>query len=323
MSIETHSEDHVQANKGRLSYSLRTISFSHYNEKARWALDYYGIPYIEYRSLPILHAFSMLKYRTKAFRRPGAMTPFSTPCLTGTTAIEGSSDKERITLNDSTDILGYLSEQFSAPPNAGKSASTSAPPNLYSDDAATKEKIQALAKRFDTMIGPHVRRYFYYELMFHSPSSVGRSIGQHNNAGKLQMWLWALFFPVFSFILVRIVHATHKSGPRSRDILRREFEHISRVLESGPPGPAYLVGNQFSAADLTLACLGAVVVGITQEDGYGAYVPPISQLRPEAQAFCQEMRETTAGKHILECYKLHRGQKAPGSSNGSSFFGLW
>ncbi|KAF8984204.1 hypothetical protein BGZ46_008614 [Entomortierella lignicola] len=310
-----------QTNQGRLKFSLRSISFSHFNEKARWALDYYGIPYVEYRSLPILHIISMFKYRAKAFRTPGAMTPFTTPFLMGTTGSEETSSSERIALNDSTDILGFLSEQYATPANSEAEPSF-ARPNLYSDNAATKEKILALEERFDSMIGPHVRRYMYYEVLLHSPSSVGRSLGQ-DNAGKLQMWLWSLFFPVFSFILIKAMNVTNKSGPRSRDILKREFAHISRVLESGPPGPAYLVGNQFTAADLTLASLAGLVVGINQGDGFGAFLPSASEMRPEAQAFFHELRETTAGKHIVECYKLHRGQKAPESSYGFSFFGLW
>lgn len=110
---------------------------------------------------------------------------------------------------------------------------------------------------------------------------------------------------------------------RSKEILKREFEHISRVLESGPPGPAYLIGNEFSAADLTLASLAGLIVGVNETDGYGAWIPKKESLRPEAVAFSDELRNSTAGQHIVECYKLHRGTKAPGSRYGYSLFGLW
>ncbi|KAG0353623.1 hypothetical protein BGZ54_002157, partial [Gamsiella multidivaricata] len=266
---ENTTKDQVQG-KDRLSFSLRSISFSHYNEKARWALDYYGVPYVEYRSLPLCHIISMYNYRAKVRPAPGS-SPFVTPFLMGTPTSADASSDEKIIINDSTQILQFLSDQYAAPANSN--GPLSGPANLYSDDEATKEKILALEERFDAMIGPHIRRYMYYEILCRAPSSVGRGLGQHGNAGALQKW-------------------------------------------SGPPGPAYLVGNQLSAADLTFASLAGLAVGVTQEDGLGAWVPPVEQLGPEAREFCEELRQTTAGKHVLECYKLHRGQKAPGSSYG-------
>ncbi|KAF9122923.1 hypothetical protein BGW39_009400 [Mortierella sp. 14UC] len=324
MSLDTTAAQ-KQDKPSQTTLTLRSIAFSHYNEKARWALDYYKVPYVEYRSLPMCHVVSMFKYKAKT-RTPGAgASAFVTPHLSiepkGDDASDDKKDKEKITLNDSTKILEFLSDQYAAPANSN--GRHSAPANLYSNDEASRTKIQTLEERFDNMIGPHVRRLVYYEVLVKSPSSVGRSLGQHNNAGKLQAWIWSLFFPIIAYLLCKIMHVNEVSASRSKDILKREFEHISRVLESGPPGPAYLVGNQFTAADLTLASLGGLVVGVTEEEGYGAWVPSLSAFRPEGRAFFEELRQTTAGQHILECYKLHRGSKAPGSSYGFSCFGLW
>ncbi|KAF9908929.1 hypothetical protein BX616_011335 [Lobosporangium transversale] len=323
MDTDSVSQKEVLSTKDGLHFSLRSIPFSHYNEKARWALDYFQIPYVEYRSLPMCHMISMFKYRAKGAPWVAEGSPFVTPFLmvTPTTAAAGKKleAKECITFNDSTAIMSFLSDQYGAPAGDSKSAPTS----LYSNNEETKAKILALEDRFDKMIGPHVRRYVYYEALIKSPKKVGRALGHHDNAGKLQSWIWSLFFPLISYILIKLFHVNDASAARSKDIIRREFEHISRVLESGPPGPAYLIGNQFTAADLTLASLAAMVVGVLQEDGYGAWVPPVTEWTPEAQSFCQELRKTTAGKHVVECYKLHRGQKAPGSSYGFNFFGLW
>ncbi|KAF9082572.1 hypothetical protein BGX23_012320, partial [Mortierella sp. AD031] len=314
-----------QDKHSQTTVSLRSIAFSHYNEKARWALDYYRVPYVEYRSLPMCHMISMFKYRAKSRPSAGSST-FATPYLTvePKDATNSNSNSEgKVALNESTKIVEFLSDQYAAPANSNNTSNNNnMRPNLYSNDESTRTKIKALEDRFDTMIGPHVRRVLYYELLLKSPKSVGQSLGQHDNAGKLQMWIWTFFFSVISWMLCKFMHITEVSAARSRDILKREFEHISRVLESGPPGPAYLIGNQFSAADLTLASLGGLAVGVTDEDGYGAWVPRRTELRPEAQAFFVELRQTTAGQHILECYKLHRGTKAPGSSYGFSFFGL-
>ncbi|KAG9322539.1 hypothetical protein KVV02_003051 [Mortierella alpina] len=321
------SQDQGQNKQTQLNFSLRTIGISHYNEKARWALDYYRIPYVEHRSMPVLHMISMFKYRASSRPSP-TNTRFVTPYLSAVPDSSAAGDlANEVKLNDSTAIAEFLSDQYAAPPKSKQSDSSSSsscpPPNLYSNDAATKAKILALEERFGKMIGPHVRIYVYNEVLLHSPKSVGKAMGQHDNVGRLQAWIWTVFFGLLSWLLVKSLHISDKSAARSKEILRREFEHISRVLESGPPGPAYLVGNQFTAADLTLASLGGAAVGIGREDGYGAWVPQLTNARPEAQAFCEELRQTTAGKHILECYKLHRGEKAAGSSYGFSFFGLW
>jgi len=318
----------AQTKKSGLAYVLRSISFSHYNEKARWTLDYYKVPYVEYRSLPICHIFSMFSHRAKERPATGG-TSFVTPHLTATPlkdSAKASAPIEAVVLNNSTKILQFLSSQYAASPSKETKKDTTeeaAPMNLYTDDEATAAKILSLEERFDKMIGPHIRRYMYYELLLKSPSSVGRSMGQHENAGPLQVLIWTLCFPLIRWILVRFIHINEVSAMRSKDILKREFEHISRVLESGPPGPAYLIGNKFTAADLTLASLGGLLVGVSEEEGFGAWVPKKESLRPEAAAFCDELRSMTAGQHILECYKLHRGTKAPGSRYGFSLFGLW
>ncbi|KAF9275686.1 hypothetical protein BGZ68_010594, partial [Mortierella alpina] len=237
------TQDQDQNKQTQLNFSLRTICFSHYNEKARWALDYYRIPYVEHRSMPLLHMISMFKYRASS--RPSlANTSCMTPYLSASPSSSASDDlASEVKLNDSTKIVEFLSDQYAAPPNSKQSDSSSSscqPPNLYSDDAATKAKILALEERFDKMIGPHVRSYVYNEVLLHAPKSVGRAMGQHGNVGRLQAWIWAVFFSLFSWMLVRFLRISDKSATRSKDILRREFEHISRVLESGPPGPAYL-----------------------------------------------------------------------------------
>ncbi|KAG0347862.1 hypothetical protein BG004_006735 [Podila humilis] len=305
------------------NFTLTSISFSHYNEKVRWAMDYYGIPYIEYRSLPILHVLSMLKHKAKS--RPESGTPFVTPHLTITpSSATAAVEDNKVAINESSDIIGLLSDRFSAPPNMPDSSATSKPAlNLYSNNSDTRSKIETLEGRFDKIIGPNVRRYFYGEVLLYSPSSVFRSCGQNGNAGPLQTWIWTWFTFFFAAVMKKYFRVTPESAARSKDILKREFEHLSRVLESGPPGPAYLVGNDFSAADLTLASLAAITVGISHEHGYGAWVPPISEMRPEAQEFCKELRATTAGQHILECYRMHRGQKVEGTRYGYSFFGWW
>ena len=43
---------------------LITIRFSHYNEKARWVLDYYKVPYREEPHMFVLNCFLFVRIRT-------------------------------------------------------------------------------------------------------------------------------------------------------------------------------------------------------------------------------------------------------------------
>lgn len=44
----------------RSTMHLYTIRFSHYNEKARWVMDRFGVPYVEHPYMPILHMLPIL-----------------------------------------------------------------------------------------------------------------------------------------------------------------------------------------------------------------------------------------------------------------------
>jgi glutathione S-transferase len=74
------------------------------------------------------------------------------------------------------------------------------------------------------------------------------------------------------------------------------FKAVERLLSDGRN---YLVGNQFSAADLTFATLAAAVV---IPEGYGVKLPELSQL--PAQMVTQiQLFQTSAGKFVLRLYR--------------------
>lgn len=112
--------------------TLVTISFSHYCDKARWALDLARIAYREDAHLP---AFHLLPVKRAGGKR-------TTPTLvTG----EG-------VLADSTDILAWVDRQR---PDLG----------LYGRSAEERREIARLEDRFDEALGPHARRWAYRHLL--------------------------------------------------------------------------------------------------------------------------------------------------------------
>ena len=108
--------------------TLITIAFSHYCEKARWALDACRIPYEEQGHLPLFH---YLAVRGKK----------SVPILV--------SGNERIT--DSTDIVAW--------------ADAKRPGTLLPTDPRDRDEALALEDDLDRGLGPAARRWGYFQLL--------------------------------------------------------------------------------------------------------------------------------------------------------------
>lgn len=77
----------------------------------------------------------------------------------------------------------------------------------------------------------------------------------------------------------------------------------------------YLVGDRFSAADLTFASLAAPVLFPPE---YGASLCDLTDLDPGFQQIVAELRATVAGQHALKMYKLHRCKSRCDKSGGST-----
>jgi glutathione S-transferase len=107
-----------------MTATLVTIAFSHYCEKARWALDRACVPYREEAYVPVTHLLGTL-------RRGGRSTPLlALP--------------DRMLLTDSSAIVRY--------------ADAACPGSLFPDDPALSAEVDALEDLFDEQLGPHVRR---------------------------------------------------------------------------------------------------------------------------------------------------------------------
>jgi glutathione S-transferase len=110
---------------------LITIPFSHYCEKARWALDRCDLPYVEEGHLPLFHYLA-------ARRARGGRT---VPILV---------DEQRV-ISDSTDIIAWADDKR--------------PGALYPGNDADKADALALEDDFDTHLGPAARRWAYFYIM--------------------------------------------------------------------------------------------------------------------------------------------------------------
>src|SRR5919108_2985397 len=111
---------------------LYHLEISHYNEKARWALDYKGVPHERRTPIPMLHALRAL-----------AMTRKPTlPVL----KLHGKA------IGDSTRIIEALEREYPEPP-------------LYPSDRDERRRALELEDFFDEELGPYIRRWLFYEAM--------------------------------------------------------------------------------------------------------------------------------------------------------------
>ena len=217
---------------------LVTIRFSHYCEKARWALDRAGIAYREESHVPIFSWRASL----------GSGGKRTVPCL----ATSGG------TVADSTDILRW----------ADAHAATAAP--LFPPGTAGEE-VAALEDEFDRRLGPATRRLAYFYLL-QRPALVRRFLA---SAGQgLEARAATLLFPLLRAMMVRGLRLDAAGAERSRAALEEVFGRVEARLADGR---RYLAGEHFSAADLTFAALAAPVLvpnAVSQDYPAPDEVPP-------------------------------------------------
>lgn len=254
---------------------LITIAFSHYNEKARWILDRYRVPYVEERYLPVFHFAPVMRatWRQGGGRGDRVSTRFSTPLVVTETG-------ERIC--DSSDIARWVCER------SGATA------EMYGDDEVTE-----LEQRFHDKLGPHTRRAAYYYILADQRACL--QLSERNVGARQSRWLRGIF-PVWRGFLRNRLGIDARGFERSRSAVLRELDAVSERLS----GREYLCGDRFTMADLSFACMISPAIAPTPDDGYGAYLPALDEMQPEPRAMVSEFREHPAGQFALKLFRQHR-----------------
>lgn len=251
-----------------LTARLITIPFSHFCEKARWALDRRGIAFTEEAHLPLLH-------RRHTTRAGGGSTPLL--------SVPGAAGSPARVLTDSTEILRYADE-------AGTRGATLFP----ADDAETV----AWEARFDEVLGPHARRLGYFEL-FKDDRPLRRLV-RRAPVSALEKAIGISTLPLFKLLLRRGLKITPAGAARSAVRVRELFDAVGARLADGRP---YLTGDRFTAADLTLAALAAPVL---VPPAYERFLVPLAELPASFRAVVDGWRATPAGAFALRVYERER-----------------
>lgn len=194
---------------------LYQFQFSHYCEKARWALDYKGLPYQVNNLLPGLHRLSLR----------GKVKATSLPVLrVAGTYIQGSDF-----------IIDHLDQAIPARRLTPALPDQRAEAAQWESFASTE-----LANPFTV---------FHYSHMLDTPGLLRQRYTQDGP------WFALLYYAVTFKRLCQVIREMYKiddsSGVRSRATIEAGLHKLEQHLNSR----SYLVGNQFSRADLSVAAL--------------------------------------------------------------------
>jgi glutathione S-transferase len=250
---------------------LLTIPASHYCEKARWALEYSRVPFVESRSVQLLHYIPAWWYARTWFV-PALLTP------------EGP-------VRDSSQILRYADARA---PNDRR---------LLPDTEAERQRVETWERHFGETIGVETRRWLYFVAFEHFSTKQILDLSCQGTPAW-QRPVTALLMPLARWILKLRLSVDRKRVEQGLTTLRAVFDEVGRELADGR---RFLVGDRFSAADLCFASLSALILMPAE---YGVRLPVPETLPGSAQSGPQHevtsLRNTAAGQYALRIYSEWR-----------------
>jgi glutathione S-transferase len=200
------------------------LKVSHFNEKARWALDHKQIPHVRRAAVPGRH-------QAIARRLTGGET---FPIL----ELDGQA------IGGSAQIIDALERRFPEPP-------------LYQPSSSDRLRARGLEDHFDEELGPHVRLLVLHHMLADGDLLLGAFTPDLQGAQRRAA---RAAFPLLRRRIRRQFGIDRRSVALAFERVDAAGERFR--AEVGPSG--YLVGNAFGVADLTLASLLAPAVAPEQ-----------------------------------------------------------
>ena len=240
---------------------LLEFPHSHYCEKARWALDYKGIPFQAVAIMPGFHMITVRKYA------PHTSVPV---LLNGNEVVQGSNE-----------IITYLEQQYPLHP-------------LTPTDADQLQTCLEIEHSMDERLGENIRRILYYGLLAY-PDYI-RHCFTHPMPGLKQV-IFRLFYP----ILRSKIYQTYVISAAKVEQARRTFDAAMGEIEKKIIRRQYLVGEQFTRADLSVASMLSLLV-MPPEHPFPWRAFPDLQTR----TFCDDYQDHPVSDWVRKIYRDHR-----------------
>jgi len=186
---------------------------------------------------------------------------------------------------DSKDILKYLD---TITPETTK---------LYPSAPELLKQVEELEALFNTQLGTATPTW-EYSYTLHNPKLAKRrfiyGVPFHEQA------LFPLIFPLISSTIRRQINVTTEATTNAHAQITQIFEAVGNLLADGR---TYLVGDRFSAADLTFAALSTAAVRPPEYGDAELALSNLEQLPPKLAQEVRVFREMPAGAFALRLWR--------------------
>ena len=257
---------------------LCTVGISHYCEKVRWGFDLLensgeeggGFTYAEDAHPPGLSAIAVTEINSE---RSG--TPIVTDSADGSVVY------------DSKNILRkYL-------------------PALYPEDGQVGDEVRDFEEEMDRCLGPTARVFAYHHLLGEGNTDLLVDMATKDTSHIetflfRQLALRGMIQPGMR----RFMSVTPESCEMSRTEILRVFDSVGNRLENNGSG-RYIIGDRFTAADLSFASLASPLLLNLREFEYLS-CGRRDQFPRELKEMSKRLMSTRAGEHVVECYRKYR-----------------
>jgi glutathione S-transferase len=246
-----------------LMITLYQFPCSHFCAKVRWALEYKGINYRTVNLLPGFHG------RTMRARAPRS----SVPVL----------DHDGVVVQQSATIISYLDRTF---PEAA----------LTPRRAGAASEALEWERYLDAELGVMLRLWFYHQTLPDRRRTLAFLL---QGAPWYARPLFTAIFPKLRQLMRRHMRIDPASAAAAEQRMRVVFDRLEGALGT----QQFLVGEEFSRADLTAAALLSPLTLPSDSEAVRNFAPGVLALRRELQ---QRPLWSWAGQVAARCRQPHR-----------------
>jgi glutathione S-transferase len=267
---------------------LITIPFEPACEMSKWVLDHFDVPYAEEKYVPVIHVFPVL-YATRGITKTIIKTAsakgkhwrtnFSVPVLL---------TRHHNIIHDGSNIVQFVN---------GTHATRDT--TLY-----TSEEVFRLEKRFCRM-GQYATKLSLYFLL-RDRLVFNKYLRLNFETQNIQVTVISMFYKRIKNILEWNMQLNRDMIEKALKRIRKEFGVVEERLKDGRK---YLMGNEFTAADMVFACMASPVLCVQKEEGFSAVLPHVDELDDEFRSLVNSFRESVAGKFALRLFAEQRSVK--------------